>query len=308
VKVANEVLAFYTKKVLIFAISMFFAAGLIFFVISLTPGNIADIHGLSPTTAASLHLDKNIFSRFLLWTYNAFTLNFGPSLANGTQVTELIFDYAPTTIQLAIGSLVFSLLLSVPLAIVFALYPHNKWARLSSTLVYALSSLPVFVVAFIILALIFNLLHIYPLDPPTENAPFWHILFYQFLPMIVLGVGNGTLGEFVRLLQLEIENTNQALYIKSARARGAFLFPHFFRPVLLSFITILVSRFAILLGGVIVVERIFNRRGLGWLTWESTLNRDFFVLMGVAFLTVLVIRIFILAQEIIIYQLDPRRR
>lgn len=300
--------SFLFKKTLQFAVGMLIAAAIIFSIISLTPGKITEIHSLSEATAHSLHLDTSIPVQFIYWTLNAIRLNFGLSLTNGTPVTELIVDYAPATMQLALGSLVITLLISLPLAIYFAFYPESKITQLLSTIVYSISSTPVFVVGYIVLALIFNLLKFYPLDPPLEDAPLWHHLTFSGLPMLVLGLGNGTLGEFVRILQLEIETVNRSLYIKSARARGVKLFRHFFRPVLIPFLSIIVSRFAILLGGVIVVERIFNRHGLGWLTWEATLNRDFFVIMAVAFLTVLLVRALMLAQDIIIYQIDPRQR
>jgi peptide/nickel transport system permease protein len=131
---------------------------------------------------------------------------------------------------------------------------------------------------------------------------------YYILPIVVLAIGNGTMGEFVRVLSLEIRGVSLSLYIKAARSRGTGLFKHFFKPVIIPFLSIIISRFAVLISGVIVVERIFNRRGLGWLTWESTLNRDFFVIMAVTLLTALLIRTLMFLNSMAAYALDPRLR
>lgn len=288
--------------------SLGLAGGLIFFIISLTPGEIQEIHHLSDQTVKDLHLDQPALLQFFYWILGILTLNFGVSLTNGTPVLELLFDYTPITLYLTFGSLFITLLLSVPIAIYLSQPGQTKLKEVISTFVYSFSSIPVFVVGYIILAFVFNFLHFYPLDPPSAHSPWWHWWMFHFLPMIVLGLGNGTLGEFVRILKLEIENVNQSLYIKSARARGVSLLKHFFRPVFLPFLSVIISRIAVLLGGVIVVERIFNRHGLGWLTWEATLNRDFFVIMAVSFFTVFVVRIFMLIQDLLKLQLDPRQR
>jgi oligopeptide transport system permease protein len=164
------------------------------------------------------------------------------------------------------------------------------------------------VVGYIVLAIVFGVFKFYPLDPPAGNWQFWPWMAYYVLPIIVLALGNGTLGEFVRVLSLEIRSINLSLYIKAARSRGTKLLPHFFRPVIIPFLSVVVSRFAVLISGVIVVERIFNRHGLGWLTWEATLNRDFFVIMAVTLLMAFVIRLLMFAHEMLSYSLDPRLR
>jgi hypothetical protein len=66
------------------------------------------------------------------------------------------------------------------------------------------------------------------------------------------------------------------------------------------------TNLAVLLGGIVVVERIFNFRGLGWLSWEATLKRDFSVLMGIVLVMALLIRSFMLAGDLLATWLDPR--
>jgi len=137
---------------------------------------------------------------------------------------------------------------------------------------------------------------------------FWPWLSYYSLPIAVLAVGNGTIGEFVRFISLEVQNVNGAMFIKAARARGSRLWRHFFRSMVLPIFNIVVANMAVLLGGIVVVERIFNFHGLGWLSWEATLKRDFPVIMGITLVMAFLIRLFMLANDLLAVWLDPRMR
>ncbi len=289
-------------------LSIIVASLLIFFIVQLTPGNMAEIHSLAPATIEKLNLDKPIWQQYIYWLGNCLTLDFGVSLTDGTPVRDLLIKYAGTTFGLTVGSLFLSLLISVPIAIFLGVSSESKGGKIISTCIYSISSIPVFVVGYIVLGIVFGFFKFYPLIMPEDGFNFWPWVTYYILPIIVLAIGNGTLGEFVRVLSLEVRSTSHALFIKAARSRGTGLFRHYIRPVIIPFLSIVVSRFAVLISGVIVVERIFNRRGLGWLTWEATLNRDFFVIMAVTLLTALLIRMLMFAQEMLAYSLDPRLR
>lgn len=288
--------------------SVLCASLLIFIVVQLTPGDIAEIHSLSAATVERLNLDKPAWHLYLIWLGNSLRLDFGISLTHGVAVQTLLLKYAGTTLMLTFGSVLLSLIISVPLAVMLGLSPESRRGKWVSTLVYGFTSIPVFVVGYIVLAIVFGVFKFYPLDPPTGSFSFWPWFSYYILPMVVLALGNGTIGEFVRVLSLEIRNVNYSLYIRAARARGVSLLPHFLRPVIIPFISVINSRIAVLLGGVVVVERIFNRHGLGWLTWEATLNRDFFVVMAVTLVMATFIRLFMLMHDILSYFLDPRLR
>ena len=289
-------------------LSMLCASLVVFFIVQLTPGDMAEVHNLAPETAAKLNLDKPALLQYFYWLGNCLTLDFSVSLTNGTPVLQLLKDFAGTTFVLTVCSLFLSVLLSIPVALYLGTSPDSRLGKLLSSLVYGISAIPVFVVGYIALAFVFGVLKIYPLDPPTGSFEFWPWTIYYILPIVVLALGNGTLGEFVRVLSLEVRTVNHSLYVKAARSRGTTLFRQFFRPVVIPFLSVVISRFAVLMGGVIVVERIFNRHGLGWLTWEATLNRDFFVIMAVSLLTAFFIRLLMLGHDLLSYFLDPRLR
>jgi ABC-type dipeptide/oligopeptide/nickel transport system permease component len=296
------------KIVGFFAGSMALVSLLIFGIIHLTPGDIAEIHNLSPATAHALYLDRSMAVQYFLWLRDCLTLDFGISMVNGTKVSQLIAEYAPPTLLLTFGSLFLSLAISIPLGVYRGLRPVSPLGKFISLAVYTLSSIPVFVLGYIVLAVVFGVFHFMVTTPPEGEFKFWPWLSYYSLPITVLAVGNGTIGEFVRFISLEVQNVNGAMFIKAARARGSRLWKHFFRSMILPIFNIVVTNMAVLLGGLVVVERIFNFHGLGWLSWEATLKRDFSVIMGITLVMAFLIRVFMLANDLLAIWLDPRMR
>ncbi len=296
------------RSVGLFAGSMLLVSLAIFFIIHLTPGNIAEIHNLSPQTVHALRLDKPLPVQYLLWIANCLRLDFGISMVDGTAVATLIRDYAPSTLLLTFGSLFFSLLIAVPIGVYRGLNPEGPSGKGVSLLVYTLSSIPAFVLGYIVLAVAFGVFHAYITTPPEGAFDPWKWAAYYLLPISVLALGNGSLGEFVRFVSLEAQAVNAAMFIKAARARGVSLWPHFLRSMVLPIFNIAVTNIAVLLGGLVVVERIFNFHGLGWLSWEATLKRDFSVIMGLTLVMAVVVRSLMLLNDFLAMWIDPRLR
>ena len=296
------------KIIGLFAGSLLLVSLLIFSIVHLTPGDIAAIHNLSPQTAHELHLDRPLPMQYLLWLRDCLTLDFGISMVDGTRVSSLLWRYAPPTLLLTFGSLLISLMISIPLGIYRGLRPVSPLGKTVSLAVYTVSSVPVFVLGYIVLAVVFGVFKFYVTSPPDGPFRFWPYAGYYALPILVLAVGNGTVGEFVRFISLEVQNVNGAMFIKAARARGAGLPGHFFKSMVLPIFNIVVTNMAVLLGGLVVVERIFNFHGLGWLSWEATLKRDFSVIMGITLVMAFIIRFFMLTNDLLAIWLDPRLR
>lgn len=280
----------------------------IFGVVHLTPGNIADIHNLSPQTARIFHLDRPLAIQYLLWLGNCLQLNFGVSMVDGTPVFSLLRSYAPTTLFLTFGSLFLSLLLAIPIGMYRGLKPLARLGKGFIVVVYTVSSIPAFVLGYMVLAVAFGVFHAYITTPPEGAFQLTKWAAYYLLPILVLALGNGSLGEFVRFISLEAQNVDAAMFIKSARARGVRLWPHFLRSMILPVFNIAATNVAVLLGGLVVVERIFNFHGLGWLSWEATLKRDFPVIMGLTLMMAVIVRTLMLMNELLAAWIDPRMR
>lgn len=292
----------------LFAGSLLLVSLLIFGIIHLTPGDIAEIHNLSPATASALYLDRPVPVQYLLWLRDCLALDFGISMVNGAKVSVLMADYLPPTLFLTFGSLFLSLLLAVPIGVFRGLRPAAPTGKVLSLAVYTVSYVPVFVLGYIVLAVVFGVFETFVTAPPEGEFRFWPWVAYHGLPVLVLAVGNGTIGEFVRFISLEVQNINGAMFIKAARARGSSLWRHFLKSMILPLFNIVVTNMAVLLGGLVVVERIFNFRGLGWLSWEATLKRDFSVIMGITLAMAFIIRFFMLLNDLLAVWIDPRLR
>lgn len=291
-----------------FAGSLVLVALLIFSIVHLTPGNIAEIHNLSSATAHQLNLDRSLPVQFILWLKGCLTFDFGISMVNGSKVSSLIAEYAPPTLFLTFGSLFISLLIAIPIGVWRGLRPASPLGKVVSLALYTFSSIPVFVLGYIALALVFGVFKFFVTTPPEGTFKFWPVASYYLLPILVLSIGNGTIGEFVRFISLEVQSVNGAMFIKAARARGSSLWKHFFKSMVLPIFNIIVTNMAVLLGGLVVVERIFNFHGLGWLSWEATLKRDFSVIMGITLVMSFLIRLFMLVNDLLAVWLDPRMR
>ncbi len=296
------------RSLVFFAGSLLLVSLVIFGIVHLTPGNIAEIHNLSPQTVHQLHLDRSLPNQYLLWLGNCLRLDFGISMVDGTPVLSLLRDYVPATSFLTFASLFLSLLLAIPLGMYRGLKPESPIGKGLSAVVYAFSSIPVFVLGYIILAIAFGVFRFYITAPPEGPFHFGRWAAYYLLPILVLALGNGSFGEFVRFISLEAQSLDGAMYITAARARGVKLWPHFFRSILPPVFNIAVTHVAVLMGGLVVVERIFNFHGLGWLSWEATLKRDFPVLMGLTLVMAVIVRLLMLVNELLAMWMDPRLR
>jgi peptide/nickel transport system permease protein len=281
---------------------------IIFGIVHLTPGDIAEIHNLSAHTAKSLHLDRSLPIQYGLWLWGCLRGDFGISMVNGTPVSQLLITYAPPTLMLTFGSLLCSLVLAVPLGVWRGLRPVSMAGKMTSLVVYTLSALPVFVLGYLVLGFVFGFFRVYITSPPDGPFRFWPFVGYYGLPILVLALGNGTVGEFVRFISLETQNANRSMHVRAVRARGANLWKHLGRGLVLPTFNIVVTHMAVLLGGLVVVERVFNFHGLGWLSWEATLKRDFTVIMGITLVMAFLIRCFMLVGDLLAWWLDPRLR
>ncbi len=306
---ARELGVKFLLRVLGYFIGTLLAVSIVVFgIVHLTPGDIAAIHNLSPHTAHQLYLDRSLPVQYVLWLWGCLRGDFGISMVDGTPVSHLLWVYAPPTLMLTFGSLICSLLIAMPLGVWRGLRPVAMAGKVTSLFVYTLSALPVFVLGYLVLGFVFGVFKVFITSAPEDGTGFWRLAGYYGLPILVLAVGNGTVGELVRFISLETQNINRSMHIRAVRARHSSLANHLSRSLVLPVYNIVATNMAVLLGGLVVVERVFNFHGLGWLSWEATLKRDFPVIMGITLLMAVLIRFFMLLGDLLAWRLDPRLR
>jgi peptide/nickel transport system permease protein len=243
---------------------------------------------------------------FLELLEKLFSFRFGTSIVSGRYIDSIVFPAFRNTLILATGSLSLSVLISVPIGIFSASRGFKGFAWPFVLFSYIMSSIPVFYLGYLALYLFSRftgLLPIhYPLGPERGNP-----LVAYVLPILVLGFGNDSISELVRLISIEFGRVTGSDYAVAAKARGeSALRSAVNEGILVPLVSIVFSKVPLLIGGAVIVEHVFNWPGMGRLALQSTLDRDLPTLVVIAFLSVLLVRGGMILKECILYFLKPR--
>ena len=250
-----------------------------------------------------LGLERPFAVQFFEFLRGAVVGDLGKSFMGGTPVSRLIADALPATLALALVSLFLSVLVSVPLGIQAAVHKGKGTDQCIRILSLVGLSFPNFWLA-IMLVLLLSIT--FPLLPPSGWDGPISLVMPALTMAIILSATN------VRLVRTSMLETLSAQYIMVARAKGlkdrVVLYKHALRNCAIPLITYIGLQFGNLVGGLVVVERVFNWPGLGTLAFEAIASRDYPVLQGtVTVLSVLIVAVNLLVD--IAYGLvDPRIR
>jgi len=256
-------------------------------------------------------IDQPIPVQYLIWLGHVLQGDLGTSYMNHSEVSWLLLTKLPVTLQLALGALLVSLLVSVPAGLIGAT-TANRTLRSAISTFYALSlSIPIFW-----LGLLFGLLFGVKLGwlPPSGYVPLsedplqW--LLHLLLPSVTLGIAMSAYeGKF---LQASLEETLGRDYIRTAHAKGIrpkhVLLRHAARNSLIPFVTSMAVQVGSLMGGAVLTEAIFGLPGIGQLLWQSTINRDYAVIQAAVLFVIVAFLLINLAADVAYAILDPRIR
>lgn len=250
-----------------------------------------------------LGLDRPLYTQYAIYVRDAVQLDLGRSIFLKREVTEIIMDNVRYTFELTFAGLIVAMGLGFTLGIVAAAR-RGTWVD-SLTMVISLFglSMPYFWLA-VLLVLVFSI----KIDwfPATGQGSVQHLI----LPAIAIGITSaGTIARLVRSSMLEVLGQE---YIVTARAKGVresrVLIGHALRNAIIPAITIAGLQFGQLMGGAVVTETIFQRKGLGAVLVDAILSHDFKLVQGLL--------LFIAASYIIVNfivdlsyaMIDPRVR
>ena len=178
------------------------------------------------TAGKSLGGQAAWYAQYLSWLGNIARGDLGTSMRTGLPVLKEVIRVGINTLYLTLGSLFITLLIAVPIAIVSArrgVTPIN-WVLTMFT--YVVSALPVFWLGYIVIYISMHRFGLFPLAFGS-NSQKWSWLYFM-LPVLVLGLSNGTMGEVVRHLRTELSRVFSEEYITTARAKGASTWKHAF--------------------------------------------------------------------------------
>ena len=285
----------------------------VFIIIYLSPGD--PFGSMLKGQAAAQNVTKGLlgafgassawYAQYLAWLLNIVQGDFGTSIRTGLPVLNEVIRVGINTLYLTIGSMIVTLLIAVPVALFTARRGQTPVNWLLTILAYVLSALPVFWLGYIVIYISMHHFGLFPLAFASSSQK-WSWLYFM-LPVLVLGLSNGTTSEVVRYLREEMSRVFSEDYIRTARAKGASIWKHSFKEGFLIPVTeIIASKIPFILGGAVVVEQVFNWPGMGRMAWQAAQDRDFPLIMGITLLAAIFVRMGSLLQRFVHILVNPR--
>jgi peptide/nickel transport system permease protein len=311
-------LAFVARRLLATIPVLVMVAISVFLMLRLTPGDPAAIIAGDNATAAQiaeirekLGLSRPILEQFAIWIGNLLRGDLGESFFFKAEVSELIGQRVGPTLALATVTMIITVLIAVPLGVVAA-YRHGSWI---DRLVMAFSvigfSVPVFVLGYLLIYLFAIRLELFPVQGYRSIVDgLWPFLHRLVLPSITLSVIYiALIARITRASMLDVLGED---YIRTAHAKGltnrAALLRHALRNAAVPIVTVIGIGVALLIGGVVVTESVYNIPGLGRLTVDAVLGRDYPTIQGVILVFSFAYVLVNLLIDISYTLLDPRIR
>ncbi len=287
-----------------------------FMLIHLVPGDPARVllgEEATPETVAALRqqlgLNQPLSTQYVLWIWHALHGDLGNSIQLQQPVLQAIVQRLPVTLELGGASLLFSVVLAVPLGVLAATHRNGRSDWLVNVSSLLATAVPSFVLGLVLILLFAVMIRVFPpggfvsfTEDPAGN------LRDLVLPMLTLGSGAVAVNmRQVRANMLEVLNQD---YIRTAWAKGLrpprVYYRHALRNALLPMLTIVGLQAGAILAGTFVVETIFLWPGIGELAIQSILAKDYPVVQGVVLLSALSYMLINLLVDVSYGVLDPR--
>lgn len=336
-----ERLKFIGKRLIYLVVMLFGVATLVFILTKMIPGNptVANLSQRAlndPEVVAAYRakygLDQPVFVQYILYIKNLLHLDLGTSIRTNKPVLDELARCYPATIELAL----FAIILAALLGILFGVISAIKRNSILDQVVRALSvtgvSIPSFWFALLVLYFFYYKLHIFPgpgrlsnsfsapatvtgmyvIDSLIEGNPAKALDALQHLILPGLVLAAFTMGLITRTTRSNLLDVMSTDYIRTARAKGlsrvGLIVRHALGNALIPVLTVIGLGLGNLLGGMVLVETIFNWPGVGQFAYESVLSVDYPSIIGVALLIALNYMVINTVVDILYGVIDPRVR
>lgn len=290
----------------------------VFLLLRLTPGDPAAILAGDNATPeqlerirVSLGLHEPLYVQFFTWVGKLLHGDLGVSLISNVPVLRMIGQRVEPSISIALSTIVLSVVIAVPLGVVAA-WKHGTWIdRFVMGLSVLGFSVPVFVIGYVLIQVFAIDLRFLPVQGfKSITAGFGPFLERIVLPTCTLAfIYVALIARMTRAAMLDVLGED---YVRTARAKGigevAVLLRHALRNAAVPVITVIGTGFALLISGVVVTESVFNIPGIGRLTVDAVLARDYPVIQAMILLTSLIYVTVNLLIDLAYTLLDPRIR
>lgn len=325
--------AYLIRRFLLIFPSFIGISAITFVMLQLMPGNpvmlrLQKLQGtmgagtISPTlieeTKKLYGLDKPVWQQYVLWVGRMCTLDFGTSFKDRRPVRDKILEALPVTLQLNIISIFLVYLFSIPIGVYSATHQRSWGDAVITVVLFLLYSLPSFWVAMLLMYFLgsghpFSWFPIYGLDSlESDKLTFWqHVAdraWHLVLPVACLTYGGlAEISQFARSGMIDVIRQD---YIRTARAYGfsekVVVFKYAMRNSLIPILTLLATLLPALIGGSVIIENIFSIPGMGRLSFEAVLSRDYPTVMGILTISALLTLAGLILSDILYAITDPR--
>ncbi len=317
--------AYFAKRVLLFIPTLIIVSFAAFFIVNILPGDPALFllaggetggeGGVDPVEYEKLRrklgTDRPILVRYADWSWGVLRGDLGSSLQTKNPVTNEMKRRFPMTLQLAVMAILISMIVAVPLGVLSAVKQDSRFDYGSKAFTILFLAAPTFWVALVLQVGLVRwagwlppLLYVDPWSDPLINL---EILIF---PAVVLGLHDTAfIARLTRSSMLEVLRED---YVRTARAKGlveaVVIFRHSLKNAFLPVLTVSGWRFASLLGGIVIIERVFNLPGMGQLLITGLEHRDLPVIQSLILLPALAVMVVNLTVDLLYGWLDPRVR
>lgn len=306
------------RRLLIMIPVLFLVSLLVFGMTYLTPGDPAvTLAGENATeeqiqeTRERLGLDDPLLEQYGRWAGNAVTGDLGASLYSSQRVTDAISQRLPTTLSLAAGAIVVSLLIGIPLGVLAAVFRGrfiDRVLTIGATFGLAMPNYFVGMLLILVFATWNQILPATSYVSLTESP--WDWFKHLLLPWLTLGLAAGAV--ITRQLRSSLIGVLGQDYVRTARAKGlrgrAVILKHAIKNAAIPVVTVLGSQVSIALGGSVIIETVFGFTGVGQLLQSSVLRGDIPMIQGVVLMFTLIVLFVNLLVDLAYGYLNPRVR
>lgn len=306
------------QRIILAVVTMWFIITLAFTAIRLIPGDPVLVYlgdyatpELIQQTKKDWGLDKPIPVQYYIYMKKVLLGDLGNSLRmGGKSVSDILMGQFPYTLRLVIIGMSISLFIAIPLGMLAAV-KHNSFVDLAAMVgTFFFLSMPTFWFGLLLLVFFSVYLGWFPVIGAEDTFSFSSYLKYLTLPSICLGL-NGT-AMITRMVRSSILDILGEDYVRTGRSKGleesVVLWKHVLRNALCPIISLVGVNLIIMLGGVVMIEVVFSRGGLGYLYVEAVSSRDYPMIQGCILLISFIVVTMNLLVDLSYAIVDPRIR
>lgn len=260
--------------------------------------------------------DKPIHVRYWIWIKNLSRLDFGESFTYEEPVIDVIKSKFPVSMAFGFTSIILVYLVCIPLGIRKAIGAGGVFDRVSGYILNFTYAIPPLVLGIFLIVIFAGKLDLFPIggfqsdeyDSFTTFGRFWDRVHHMVLPMICYMIGSFT--SLTILMRNSLLDVIKSDYVRTARAKGlsekVVIYKHALRNALIPIATGIGGFFGAFLAGSLIIETMFNLDGIGLLGYQAVMARDYNVIMGLTFISSLVLMFGRMFSDIIYVLIDPR--